>query len=124
MAKGRDAEKALAERYEQAGYETYLPPLAKYREQDVFGVFDILAFGHDRLEAVQVKAGRDAAGIQAWFEQATVYEEHIDGLRISFAHKTNDAWRLARTAQNGYEWVYDGRMPYYEETELSEVLMQ
>jgi len=124
MGKGRDAEHELAERYEGAGYEVYMPPLAKYREQDVFGSFDILAFGHGRLEATQVKAGRDAAGIKQWFEEVPVYEEHITDLRLTFAHKTDDAWRIARTAQNGYEWVYDGRMPYYEETELSEVLMQ
>lgn len=109
MGKGRDAEKALLERYQAAGYQCYLPPLAKYREQDVFGLFDILAFGHDRLEAVQVKAQRDAAGIKGWFDQARVFEAHIDGLRIGFGHKTGEGWRFARTAADGYQWVFDGR---------------
>jgi len=104
-----DSENRAVDVYQQAGYQTYLPPHAKYREQDVFGLFDVLAFGHDRLEAVQVKGGRDAAGIRSWFEDARVYEEHIEGLRVTFLHRSEGAWKVARTAPGGYEWVYDGR---------------
>jgi hypothetical protein len=95
--------------YETAGYMTYLPPQAKYREQDVFGYFDVLAFGHDRLEAVQVKGSRDAVGIHQWFEDARVFEEHLTDLRLSFIHRTEGCWRLARSTVEGYQWVYDGR---------------
>lgn len=95
--------------YKKHGYETYLPPKAKYREQDVFGVFDLLAFGHDRLEAVQVKAGRDAAGIEEWFLNTRIYEEYIGDLRCTFMHRKDGAWRIARREGNDYQWVYDGR---------------
>jgi len=109
MSSGREVEKLVADLYEEAGYETYIPPLAKYREQDVFGLFDILAFGHDRLEGIQVKSSRDAAGIKAWFRDARVLEEHVAGLRVSFVHRKGNAWRVARTDSDGYQWVYDGR---------------
>jgi len=109
MSRGRETEAQALTCYEKAGYMTYQPPKAKYREQDVFGLFDILAFGLDRLEAVQVKGGRDAAGIRSWFEDARVFEEHVEGLRLSFMHRTAEGWRLALTAPDGYQWVYDGR---------------
>lgn len=109
MPKGRDAEKLAVDLYTTLGYETYLPPKAKYREQDVFGVFDLLAFGHDRLEAVQVKAGRDAAGIESWFDEARPYEEHLNDLRLAFHHRKDGAWRIARSTEDGWAWVYDGR---------------
>lgn len=109
MANGRETEQIAIDAYEAAGYEVYQPPHAKYREQDVFGLFDILAFGHGRLEAVQVKGGRDAAGIKQWFEDARPFEAHIGDLRLCFMHRPHEAWRVARSAENGYQWVYDAR---------------
>lgn len=112
MAKGRDAERLAADVYEHEGYQTWIPPKAKYREQDVFGLFDIVAFGNNRLEFIQVKGGRDASGINSWFQQATTYEEHVRDLRVTFMHRTDDAWRIARSevsSADGYRWVYDGR---------------
>jgi hypothetical protein len=109
MSNGRTYEKDVLNLYQQAGYRTYLPPKAKFREQDVFGLFDLLAFGHDRLEAVQVKGSRDAAGINDWFEDARVFEEILTDLRLSFIHRSEGAWRVARTTPDGWTWVYDGR---------------
>lgn len=109
MSKGRRYEKDALELYQEAGYHTYLPPHAKFREQDVFGLFDGLAFGHGRLEACQVKGGRDAAGINGWFEDARLFEDRLTDLRVTFLHRSEGAWRVARTASDGYQWVYDGR---------------
>jgi len=107
--KGRDAEHYVAGRLEEAGYECYIPPKAKYREQDVFGLFDILCFGNGRLLGVQVKAGRDAAGIKSWFHDARIYEETVDDLRIGFVHVCGEDIRLAYSAPDGYEWTVDER---------------
>jgi len=109
MTDGRQAERDLAELYQQAGFEVYHPPRAKYREQDVFGVFDLLAFGHGRLEGVQVKAGRDAAGVIDWFDDVELYAAGVQGLTVAFAHRKEGCWRLARPSPAGYRWVYDGR---------------
>lgn len=119
-----DSERRAVDLYQEAGYETYLPPKAKYREQDVFGLFDLLAFGHGRLEAVQVKGGRDAAGIQDWFDHATVYEAHVRDLRLGFLHRKDGKWRLARSSPDGYRWVYDGRdQEAYPEAQLENCLI-
>jgi len=109
MTKGRDTESAAVDLYETAGYETYLPPKAKYREQDVFGWFDILAFGHGRLTGVQVKTNR-ARGVTEFFEQATVYEEHLEDFAVAFLvlHE-EEGWKLYRTDEGGYHVAFDGR---------------
>jgi len=109
MTKGRDAEWAAADVYQYAGYETYLPPKAKYREQDVFGLFDVLAFKQGRLEGCQVKGGQNASGINSWFADVVNFEEAIEGVTVSFWHLKEDSWRIARPAPDGYQWVYDGR---------------
>jgi len=106
---GRETEQIAMDLYQSHGYMTYQPPHAKYREQDIFGLFDVLAFGHSRLDGIQVKGGRDAAGIQDWFKDARVFERHIEDLRVTFMHRTQDSWRVARTTSDGYEWVFDGR---------------
>jgi Holliday junction resolvase-like predicted endonuclease len=107
--KGTEAEIELKEAYESVGFECYRPPRAKYRVQDVFGEFDILAHGYDRLDAVQVKASRDAAGIRDWFDRTQTYSETLTELSRCFAHKKGEHWRIARAGTDGYVWVYDGR---------------
>lgn len=109
MTKGSRTEEQAMDAYRAAGYDVYQPPKAKYREQDVFGLFDLLAFGHGRLEAVQVKTNR-VRGLKAWFNEAQLYDEHIDDLRLSYMvlHE-GEGWRLARPTAEGYEWAFDGR---------------
>lgn len=106
---GRETEREVEDLLEESGFETYLPPKAKYREQDVFGLYDILAFGLGRLYCIQVKGGRDASGIEAWFEAASTHEEHVEGLFVQFWHRKEDAWRIAVPDGDSYLWVYDGR---------------
>jgi hypothetical protein len=95
--------------YEQAGYEVYRPPKAKFREQDIFSLFDLLAFGHGRLEAVQVKSNR-ARGIRQWVRDARTYEEHIQDLRVRFVVRYEDqGLKMFTTDTEGYQVTYDGR---------------
>jgi len=109
MTDGRGAEKRAKEVYEQAGYEVYLPPLAKYREQDVFGLFDLLCYRNDAVVGVQVKASRHARGINDWMQQARDYQETVDGMYVEFLHSSAGGWRLARPTDDDWTWAYDGR---------------
>lgn len=109
MSSGRGAEREAKAIYEDSGCRVYHPPKAKYREQDVFGLFDLLAYTGDGIEAVQVKSGRDAAGIEAWFEAARVFEDTVDGLQLAFLHRADTAWRYAVSTDSGYTWEFDGR---------------
>lgn len=109
MPTGRDAEQYVADRLEDAGYETYIPPKAKYRGQDIFGEWDILAFGRSELLAVQVKSGRDASGVNAWFEDNRQYAERILDLRILFVHVVDTDLRVACRTPDGWKWIIDER---------------
>jgi hypothetical protein len=109
MTDGRDAEKRAKEVYETAGFQVYLPPLAKFREQDVFGLFDLLCYQSGTLVGVQVKASRHARGINDWMQQARDYQETVDGMYVEFLHSSSDGWRLARPRAVDWKWVYDGR---------------
>jgi len=98
MTDGRGAEKRAKEVYEQAGYEVYLPPLAKYREQDVFGLFDLLCYRRGALVGVQVKASRHARGINDWMDAARPYQEHVGGLYVEFLHSHKGGARRTPTS--------------------------
>lgn len=108
---GRETEKDAIELYERAGFEdVYLPPLAKFRNQDVFELFDVLAFHPDRgLYADQIKTNR-VDGITAWFERATRFEKALCDLSVGFMVKVEDSgWRRAEPDEDGYTWVCDER---------------
>lgn len=105
MPKGRAAERYVKERIEACGYEVHHPAKAKFREQDIFGEWDLLGFGHGRLLACQVKGSEYAQGINQWFMDNRPYEEHIDDLRLAFIHVDGDDIRMAYSAPDGYDWV-------------------
>jgi len=88
---GRETEDRALDVLQHHGYQTYQPPKAKYREQDVYGISDILAFGHGHELRVQVKGGRKAAGINEWAEQARVMDEHLDDIRHQLWHRKDDS---------------------------------
>lgn len=107
MLKGRDAERAVGGHLEAAGFEVYQPPHAKFREQDVFGLFDLLAFGHGLLMGIQLKTGRDASGINQWARDARVYAETIAGFEPEFWHYGGDRLRRACLTAEGWEWYLE-----------------
>lgn len=108
--KGRETEKLAKRAYEDAGYtHVYHPPKAKYRNQDVFDLFDLLAYHpDDGLHFAQVKTNR-SAGITSWFPN-TEFIQQLPATTVEFVvlHE-GSGWRLARPADDGYQWVYDGR---------------
>jgi len=114
---GRETEGKAMDALQYYGFSVYQPPKAKFREQDVFGLYDLLAFGNGQLLGIQVKGGRDAAGVGQWFDRAALHGETLRDFRIQFWHRKDDCWRIAEPAADGYEWVFDGRRP--EQTRYS-----
>jgi len=109
MRRGQETEAAAVDLYEAAGYQVWTPPKAKYRAQDVFGLFDLMAFGHDRLEGVQVKTSK-GRGITQWCEEARPFEEHVEDFRVRFVVLYPDeGWRLYELDEDSYTCVCDGR---------------
>jgi len=109
MGKGTRREQEACEIYEQAGFTTYRPATVQYGENDVFGLFDLIAAHPDRRpHYVQVKSNV-ASGIIDWMVEAAglVPEEHAE-IRFLVCHD-REGWRMAKPAREGYQWVYDGR---------------
>jgi len=109
MSKGTRREKEACELYEQAGHTTYRPATVQYGENDVFGLFDLIAVHPARKPRyVQVKSNR-ASGINAWMDDATdlMPPKHAV-VEFAVCHD-REGWRVAQPAKGGYEWVYDGR---------------
>jgi len=60
MSKGARRERQAVDLYQRAGMGTYRPATVKFGENDVFGLFDLLAFSprHRCMHAVSMKAVR------------------------------------------------------------------
>jgi hypothetical protein len=109
MGKGTRREQQACEIYEEAGYETYRPATVQFGENDVFGLFDLIAVHPNRKpHYTQVKSNR-ASGIIEWMQEARdlLPREHAE-IRFLVCHD-RQGWRMARPTPEGYEWLYDGR---------------
>lgn len=106
---GRETEGRCMDCLQYHGFQVYQPPKAKYREQDVFGLFDVLAFGHGKMEMIQVKGGSTARGIEDWTEFAREFEEELTDVSVSMWHRKQEHWRILVPAPDSYEVAYDGR---------------
>jgi len=60
MTKGSRREREAVDLYQQAGFATYRPATVRYGENDMFGLFDLLAVSpsHRRVHGVQVKSNK------------------------------------------------------------------
>lgn len=108
MSKGQTRERQAAEIYEAAGYETYRPETSMYGDNDVFGLFDMLAFNGDELRMVQVKSNR-AAGIESWRERAVEYALLRPVFVDFLVCHDREGWRLIQPLTDGHRTVYDER---------------
>lgn len=74
LSKGTRRERDAVELYQRAGFATYRPATVQYGENDIFGLFDLLAVSpsHDSVRAVQVKSNR-ALGIEAWTRHTALW---------------------------------------------------
>jgi len=109
MGKGTRREQQACDIYEAAGFETYRPATVQYGENDIYGLFDLIAFGAhpEPYHYVQVKSNR-AAGINQWAENALHFATEDVRVRMLVCHD-NEGWRALDPVPGGYNVVYDGR---------------
>lgn len=94
MSKGSRRERECVELWQQAGFATYRPATVRFGENDIFGLFDVLAVSprHDAVHGVQVKSNR-ATGIQKWARHTALWRAL--GWRTFYAVPVdNSGWRL------------------------------
>jgi len=94
MSKGSRREREAVEIYQQAGFATYRPATVRYGENDIFGLFDILAVSpsNSAVHAVQVKSNR-ASGIRSWSRHTALWRRL--GWRTMYAVPVdNEGWRV------------------------------
>jgi len=74
MGKGAKNEREAAHAFQAAGWATYRPATVRYGENDIFGLFDLLAVHPDRqrVRAVQVKTNGNR-GITSWQRQTWLF---------------------------------------------------
>jgi len=72
--KGRRNEYRCKEALESDGWKVLLtPPPARFKkEQDLFGLFDMIAVKGKEIRFIQVKTNRDGTGVQ-WKQEAKQY---------------------------------------------------
>lgn len=94
MSKGTRRERQAVSLFKQAGWATYRPATVQYGENDVFGLFDLLAVhpGWARPRAVQVKSNGNR-GIVGWQRHTWLFR------RVGFATDyltcyDNSGWQL------------------------------
>ena len=94
MSKGSRRERELVELYQRAGFAVYRPATVRFGENDIFGLFDVLAVSprHDAVHGVQVKSNR-ATGIQKWARHTALWRAL--GWRTFYAVPVdNSGWRI------------------------------
>lgn len=109
-ARAKKSEDLVEEAFSAAGFETWTPPKAKFRSQDIFGLFDLAAFHPERgtLWLVQVKTNT-VRSINEWFDDARRYEA-IESVRTAYVVvHADEGCRMALATPGGYQWAVDGR---------------
>lgn len=94
MSKGSRREREAVELWQRAGFATYRPATVRFGENDVFGLFDLLAVSpsHGSVHAVQVKSNR-ATGINAWARHTRLWRAL--GWRTMYAVPVDSqGWRI------------------------------
>ena len=109
MSKGTRREQQACEIYEEAGYTTYRPATVQFGENDVFGLFDLIAVDKGRKPRfVQVKSNR-AAGINQWCRDVQALMPSEWAVSEFVVCHDREGWRLLQPVGEGYQTVYDGR---------------
>lgn len=108
MGKGDRRERQAVSLLQRAGYATYRPATVRFGENDMFGLFDVMAMApHRPPRAVQVKSNR-ATGIRAWTRHTSLWRAH-GFLTEYWVPVDNRGWRVIAARDNGHMDVYDGR---------------
>lgn len=107
--KGTRRERQAADLYKQAGYAVYRPATVQFGENDIFGLFDLLAVSpcDPRVHAVQVKSNR-ASGVRAWCRHTSLWRS-LGWLTRYLVPVDGEGWRLIEAGDGGHTTVFDGR---------------
>jgi len=110
MTKGYKREREFADLLKQAGWITYRPATVRYGENDVWGLFDVLALDprSATLSAWQVKSNR-ATGLESWSRQTALWRRAgmLTGYAVPY---DREGWRLiAVTGPEDWDDVVDER---------------
>lgn len=109
MSKGSKRERECCDLFKRAGMAVYRPATVRYGENDMFGLFDLLAVSpvHDDVYAVQVKSNR-ASGIRDWRRHTGLFRAL--GWRTFYAVPVDrEGWRLIECTDGGKETRVDER---------------
>ena len=109
MSKGTRRERELVELYKEAGYATYRPATVRFGENDMFGLFDVLAISPEDpdVHAIQVKSNK-ATGIRAWTRHTQLFRNL--GWKTYYAVPVdNQGWRLIECTRDGHRDRVDER---------------
>lgn len=109
MSKGTKRERECCNLYKKAGYAVYRPATVRFGENDMFGLFDVLALSPNDpdVHAIQVKSNR-AVGINAWSRHTSLFRSL--GFRTLYAVPVDrEGWRLLECTSDGHETLVDER---------------
>jgi len=109
MSKGTRRERQAVQLFKEAGWATYRPATVQFGENDVFGLFDILAVHPDqsRPRAVQVKSNGNR-GVTAWQRQTWLFRR--SGFATDYlACYDNSGWQLTAVTDNDRRVLVDER---------------
>lgn len=108
MSKGSRREREAVDLLKKAGYAPYRPATVRFGENDMWGLFDVMAIAPDKPQrAVQVKSNR-AVGVRSWARHTRLWRQH-GYLTEYWVPVDNQGWRVIRCRDDGTETVYDGR---------------
>ncbi len=107
--KGDRRERQAVDLFKQAGFAPYRPATVRFGENDLWGLFDVVAVSpeYERVKAVQVKSNT-AVGIRAWCRHTWLWR------RLGFDTEywvpvDNEGWRIIEASDCGHETVVDER---------------
>lgn len=124
MSKGTKRERQAVQLYQRAGYATYRPATVRFGENDIFGLFDLLAVSPSdaAVRAVQVKSNR-AKGVRAWMRHTALWRR-LGWTTEYLVPIDREGWKLMQPVDDGsYRTVYseekDSRVGPNRHTDLN-----
>lgn len=109
MSKGSRRERELVDLLQKSGMATYRPATVRFGENDIFGLFDVLALSpnHENVYAIQVKSNR-ATGIRKWTRHTQLFR-NIGWITLYAVPVDNKGWRIIDCSENGNVDIVDER---------------
>lgn len=109
MSKGTRRERELVDLLQSAGMATYRPATVRFGENDMFGLFDVLALSpsHADVYGIQVKSNR-ATGIRKWSNHTQLFR-NLGWITLYAVPVDNQGWRLIECTSRGKFDIVDER---------------